>query len=68
MDHIMNTKLRWFSAVTLVIMGLVLLLLNAFLMVLGVGELKDPTAKVGLACFRSSFGGVNFLNYFFFKT
>ena len=67
MDHIMNTKPRWFSAVTLVIMDLVLLLLNAFLMVLGVGELKDRTAKVCLACFRSSFWGVNFLNYFFFQ-
>lgn len=68
MDHIMNTKLRWFSAVTLVTMDLVLLLLNAFLMGLGVGELKDRTAKVCLACFRSSFWGVNFLNYFFLKT
>lgn len=68
MDHIMNTKLRWFSAVTLVIMDLVLLLLNAFLMGLGVGELKDRTAKVCLACSRRSFWGVNFLNYFFFKT
>lgn len=46
MAHIMNTKLRWFSAVILVIMDLALLLLNAFLMVLGVGELKDRTAKV----------------------
>lgn len=45
MDHIMSTKLRWFSAVILVIMDLVLLLLNAFLMVPGVGELKDHTAK-----------------------
>lgn len=68
MDHIMNTKLRWFSAVTLVTMDLVLLLLNAFLMGLGAGELKDRTAKVCLACFRCSFWGVNFLNYFFFKT